>query len=60
MNDGSYKFKEEGLFDKYFRLSCGKRDIENGICKWVGEVSSDGNFQGLIEYEYGDDKFGSI
>ena len=41
---GTYKFKEEGFFDASFRLSCGKRDIENGLWKWVGEVSSDGNF----------------
>ena len=53
-------FKEEGKFDHTFQLVSGKRDIDNGTFKMVGEIDTNGHFYGLFQWRGRDDQFGSI
>jgi len=57
---GGRLFKEEGKFDHTFQLTSGKRDIDNGYWKMVGEIDTNGHFYGLLQDRNRDDEFGSI
>ena len=56
----NYLFKEEGKFSDTFQLTSGKRDIDNGYWKMVGEIDTNGHFYGLLQVRGRDDQFGSI
>ena len=60
MGRGNYLFKEEGKFSDTFQLTSGKRDIDNGRRKMVGEIDTNGHFYGLYQKRGYDDQFGSI